>query len=278
MISDALVHRVIVERGRAAGVEGRLLGGEAGAPSHTFRVRAPVVVAACGTLHTPLLLHATGLRNRAGVLGRNITLHPAVRVVARFDDRINGWDGAMQSVYSDHFAKDGIKLVGVYTPPNVLAASLPGVGPALMRRVRALPYCGVFGAMIHNEGGGAVRPGAGREPLLWYRMAPRDLSRLRRSVTILAEMAIAAGARGLHLGLRLPPDHLDGQARAMQRARYDARRLSHGLPPARERARGQRPERGAVDQGGESFECRGSSWRTARSCPRASASTRRCQS
>src|SRR6185369_4527017 len=53
IVSDAMVERVIVENGRAAGVEGRLLGGEGGAPSHTFRVRAPVVVSACGTLHTP---------------------------------------------------------------------------------------------------------------------------------------------------------------------------------------------------------------------------------
>ncbi len=60
-----------------------------------------------------------------------------MRVVARFDERVDGWDGAMQSVYTDHFAAEGIKLVGVYSAVNVLAAGLPGVGPTLRRRVRA---------------------------------------------------------------------------------------------------------------------------------------------
>ncbi len=259
VVSDALVERVLVEHGRAAGVEGRILGGEAGAPSHRFRVTAPVVISACGTLHTPLLLLASGLKDRAAVLGHNVTLHPGVRVVARFDQPVNGWDGAMQSVYTDHFAEEGIKLVSVYSAPNVLAAGLPGVGPALRRRVRQLPNCGVFGALIHDEGGGRVRPGPGREPLLTYEMAPRDLDRLRRSITILSEVAMAAGAREVFTSVfGFPPITSMDQALAMEHARYDARRIEcmafHPLGSARV---ANDPRRGAVDQSGESFELPG---------------------
>jgi len=259
IVSDALVTRVLVENGRASGVEGRILGGAYGAPSHRFRVRAPVVVSACGTLHTPLLLLASGLRDRAGVLGQNITLHPSVRVVARFDDDLKGWDGAMQSAYSDHFAAEGIKLVSVYSAVNVLAAGLPGVGPALRRRVRQLSSCGVFGAMIHDEGGGTVRPGPSREPLLTYRMAPRDLDRLRRSMTLLAELALAAGAREVFTSVfGFPPITSMDQAVAMERTPYDARRIEcmafHPLGSARV---ANDPRRGAVDQSGESFELPG---------------------
>ena len=259
VVSDALVGRVLVENGRAAGVEGRILGGEAGAPSHRFTVRAPVVVSACGTIHTPLLLQASGLRDRAGVLGRNITLHPAVRIAARFDEKVNGWDGAMQAVYSDHYAEDGIKLMGVYTAVNILAAGFPGVGPALRKRVRQMPSCGVFGAMIHDEGGGAVRPGPGREPILSYEMAPRDLDRLRRSVTILSELALAAGAREVFTSIfGFPPITSMDEARKMERERYDAKRIEcmafHPLGSARA---SNDPRRGVVDQSGESFELPG---------------------
>ena len=259
VVSDAWVTRVIVENGRAAGVEGRLLGGPLGAPSHGFRVRAPVVVSACGTLHTPLLLMASGLRDPAGVLGKNITLHPAVRAVARFDDRLEGWNGAMQSVYSDHFDADGIKLVGVYSAVNVLAAGLPGVGPALRRRARELAHAGIFGAMIHDEGGGSVRPGPGREPVLSYEMAPLDLARLRRSVTILTEIAMAAGAREVFTSIfGFPPIKSVDDARALEHARYDARRIEcmafHPLGSARAAID---PRRGVVDQDGESFELPG---------------------
>lgn len=259
VVSDALVDRILVSNGRAAGVEGRLLGGENGAPSHRFRVRAPLVVAACGTLHTPLLLHRSGVGKRSGVLGKNCTVHPAARIVARFDDRLNGWDGALQSVYSDHFAKEGIKLVGVYSAPNVLAAGLPGVGPELRRRARQLPFCGVFGAMIHDEGGGTVRPGPGREPMLWYAMAPRDLARLRRAMTILAEVAIAAGAREVFSPVfGFPAITSVEQARALEKERIDARRIEcmafHPLGSARV---ANDPRGGVVDQNGEAYDLPG---------------------
>ncbi|AUX41072.1 hypothetical protein SOCE26_024770 [Sorangium cellulosum] len=255
VVADALVDRISVKRGRAAGVEGALLGGAPGAPPRRFRVRAKVVVAACGTLHTPLLLGSTGAFKASAALGAGVTLHPAVRVVARFDDALNGWDGALQSVYSDHFDAEGIKLVGVYSAVNVLAAGLPGVGPALRRRVRALPRCAVFGAMIHDEGGGRVRPGLGREPVISYAMAPRDLARLRRSITILSEMAIAAGAREVYTAvLGAPPIATMDAALAAERAPLDARRIEcmafHPLGSARA---ANDPRRGVVDQSGECF-------------------------
>ncbi|EYF01688.1 GMC family oxidoreductase [Chondromyces apiculatus] len=257
VVADALVERVLIDRGRAAGVEGHLLGRE-GDPRR-FRIRAPVVVAACGTLHTPLLLSASGVGQKSGALGRNITLHPAARVVARFDHPVNGWDGALQSVYSDTFAPDGIKLVGVYTAVNVLAAALPGVGPALRRRVRALQNCAVFGAMIHDEGGGQVRTGMSREPMLWYEMAPRDLGRLRRSITILCEMALAAGAKEIFTPVfGFQPLKTMDEARAMERATIDARRMEcmafHPLGSARV---SNDPRRGVVDQNGECFDLPG---------------------
>lgn len=259
IVSDALVTRVLVKDGRAAGVEGHLLSGDEAGRSHAFRVRARFVIAACGTIHTPLLLFRTGLGARSGELGSHITLHPASRVVARFDEVLNGWDGALQSVYSDDFDHEGIKLVGVYSAPNVLAAGMPGVGPELRRRVRSLPWCGVFGAMVHDDGGGTVRPAPGREPLLTYAMAPRDLARLRRGVTILCEMALAAGAREVFTSiLGAPPVTTVDQARALERASIDARRIEcmafHPLGSARV---ANDPRRGVVDQDGEAFELPG---------------------
>ena len=259
IVSDALVSRVLVEGGRAAGVEGHLLGGDDGRRGHAFRVRAGRVVAACGTLHTPLLLFRTGLGERSGELGNHVTLHPSARVVARFDEVVNGWDGALQSVYSDDFSAEGIKLVGVYSAPNVLAAGMPGVGPAFRRRVRALPYCGTFGAMVHDEGGGTVRPGLGREPLLWYSMAPRDLARVRRAITLLAEMAFAGGAREVFTSvLGTPPITSVDQARALERARLDPRRIEcmafHPLGSARV---ANDARRGVVDPSGEAYELPG---------------------
>ncbi len=255
VLSDALVSRVIEKDSRAAGVEGRLLGGPFGAPGHAFRIHAPVVVLACGTLHTPLVLLRQGIGKASGVVGKNITLHPAVRIVGRFDTPVLGWNGAMQSVYSDHFAEEGIKLVGVYTTVNFLAAGLPGVGPALRKRARSLSHCAVFGAMIHDEGGGQVRLGPGREPILSYKMAPRDLERIRKSITILAELSITAGAREVFTSAwGFPPLKSMDDARGLENARIDARRIEcmafHPLGSARV---GKDERSGVVDQNGEVF-------------------------
>jgi choline dehydrogenase-like flavoprotein len=259
IVSDALVTRVTVEDGRASGVEGHLLSGDEAGRSHGFRVRARYVVAACGTIHTPLLLLRTGLGARSGELGNHLTLHPGARVVARFDEVLNGWDGALQSVYSDDFAAEGLKLVSVYSAPNILASGMPGIGPELRRRARALPFCATFGALVHDEGGGTVRAGPSREPLLWYSMAPRDLARLRRGITILCEMALAAGAREVFTSIMgAPPITTVDQARALERSRIDARRIEcmafHPLGSARV---ANDPRRGVVDQSGEAFELPG---------------------
>jgi choline dehydrogenase-like flavoprotein len=257
LVSDALVERVLVERGRAAGVTGRLLGGDDRRPSHSFRIRARVVVTACGTLHTPLLLKASGLRSTH--VGRGVTLHPGGRVVALFREPLRGWDGALQSVYSDHYAAEGIKRVGVFGPVNILAAGMPGVGPAFDAGVRRMANLGAFGAMIHDDAGGRVRRGPGREPLLSYRMTPRDLARLRRSFRILADIALAAGAEQVIVPIfGWPSVRTTAEARALESESFDPRRIEcfsfHPLGSAR---MGRDPRAGVVDQDGESYELPG---------------------
>jgi choline dehydrogenase-like flavoprotein len=192
VVCDAFVSRVVLEGASARGVLGSLLDAR-GRRGPDLRIEADCVVVACGSQHTPLLLRRSGIASPH--LGRHLTLHPALRVGALFDERVDGWDGAMQSVYSDHFASEGITLVGIYSTPNVLAAALPGAGRDHRRLAEQLPHLGFFGAMVHDEGSGVVRRWLGREPLVTYRMAERDRGRLLRALTILGDMAFAAGAR-----------------------------------------------------------------------------------
>jgi len=257
IVSDALVERIIIKGGKAVGVRGRLLGGRFGSRGQRFTVRAPIVVLACGSLHTPKLLQFRGLR--CPKLGQNITLHPGSRVVAVFRDELKGWNGAMQSVYSDHFADEGIKLVGVYTAVNILAAALPGVGPDLTQSVHSIANFGVFGAMVHDEGGGRIWPTPGREPVLTYRMAPRDLAQLRKAIRILSEIAFAAGAdRVIPPIFGIEPVRSVAQARQLETAPLDARRMEcmafHPLGSAR---MASDPRAGVVDQNGQCYRLPG---------------------
>ncbi|MBI5536787.1 MAG: GMC family oxidoreductase [Deltaproteobacteria bacterium] len=259
LVSDALVQRVLIENGRAVGVQGRLLDPSTGKTSHKFVARAPIVVAACGTLHTPLLLMRSGLGRTSDALGSNVTLHPAVRMSAQFDEPLDGFSGSLQAVYSDHFASEGITIVGLHSPPNVLAAALPGIGAAHREIVRKMRGLSAMGGMVHDRGGGRVRPGPGREPILWYRMSPRDLQRLRRTITILGEIAFAAGARALYppvFGVRSIQSV--GELRRLEHEPIDARRIEciafHPLGSARMSVSASE---GVVSPTGETHEVQG---------------------
>lgn len=253
LVSDALVEQIEVRAGRAVGVRGRLLGGDR---KRTFRVRAPVVVVACGTLHTPLLLLRSGIASISSRLGRDVTLHPAVRVSALFDDPLDGHNGAFQAVYSDHFAREGLTIVGLHPPLNVLASALPGIGAAYRARIDRMRGIGVIGGLVHDDGGGRVSVGPGREPMLWYRMQPRDLARVRRLITVLGEIAFAAGATEVYPPVfGVEPIRTVAQLRALERAPLDARRIEcmafHPLGSARI---SRDPRDGIVASWGETHE------------------------
>ena len=256
IFSDALVEKIDVERGTARGVRGRFLDPRTGEPGVRFEVKARVVVVACGSLHTPVLLRRSGLGNVH--VGRHLTLHPAFRVGALFDEKVEGWDGAMQSVYSDHFADEGLTLVGVYTAPSVLAAAFPGVGREHRRIVKSLPHLAFFGAMIHDDGGGRVMRWLGREPLLTYRMSARDRHRLWRGIGILGELAFAAGAREVLLPIfGADPISSPQQLRALLAAPPSARKVEcmsfHPLGSARMSADARD---GVVKPNGETWSTR----------------------
>jgi choline dehydrogenase-like flavoprotein len=197
--SDCRVERVIIERGRAVGVRGRVLNGggriwrrdEGG----RLDVRAKRVVVAAGSFHTPLLLMRSGVGKRSGQLGRNMTLHPGFRMFARFDEEVHGYHGALQSAYTDHFEEQGITLVSLFIPAGVIAATMHGFGPSLVRGAKRIPNMCVFGGMIHDEAGGVVRRGPGREPIVTYRMAKRDRETVPFLIRTMAETFFAAGAK-----------------------------------------------------------------------------------
>ena len=134
-------------------------------------------------------------------LGRHLTLHPSFRVCGLFDEEVKGWDGSMQSVYSDHYKEDGITLVGVYSAVSLLAAALPGVGAAHRKLAEQMPHLAAFGGMVHDDGGGRVHRWLSREPLITYGMSNRDRGRMWKAIHILGTMAFRAGARQVMLPL-----------------------------------------------------------------------------
>ena len=92
-----------------------------------------------GAIGTPELLLSQGIAELVRrSSGRNLRIHPACWVGARFDEEVRGWDGVMQSWYVDEWNDRGLFLEATFTPFAFGAHWLPGAGPAFKRADRAL--------------------------------------------------------------------------------------------------------------------------------------------
>ena len=103
VVVQCRVEKVLVEDGRAAGVEGTYTG----ADGSTARVvvRAPQVVVAAGALESPALLLRSGISDPA--VGKHLRLHPTSVISGHYAEPQDPWLGAPQAALPHEFADIG---------------------------------------------------------------------------------------------------------------------------------------------------------------------------
>jgi choline dehydrogenase-like flavoprotein len=224
ILTGAHVREIVLEGARARGVRARLAHGG------RLDVRAPHVILACGTIHTPLLLERSRLPDYSGQRGRNLALHPATAAFALMDEVVDMARGVPQSFYVDEFASQGIMFEGVAGPPAYAAMALPLTGKRHVRAMADYRRLAQFGLMVSDASRGRVRTLAGR-PVIRYDLCQEDLSKFRVGLARMEELLLAAGAREVYLPL--PPGTRPDRARAS-----DLRLMAfHPLGTARAHAR-----------------------------------------
>lgn len=231
LLTGVRARRVIVEGGRAEAVLATTSEG-----AHV-RVSAPTVILAAGTIHTPLLLEASGLRRRGGPVGRNLSLHPATAVFARMPETVDMAVGVPQSFYVDEFAAEGIIFEGAAGPPAYAAMSLPLTGPEHARAMADYRHLAICGVMVSDSSRGSVRSAGGR-PLIRYDLCEADLLRFRTGLQRARELLLAAGAEEVMLPLPAGSDPARARRRDLKLMAF------HPLGTARADAS---PSRGVVD-------------------------------
>ena len=194
VVTGASVDRVLVGGRRAHGVQARMASGV------RVEVRAPIVIVAAGTIHTPLLLARSGLGGESGQLGRNLSLHPATAAFARMDEIVDMAKGVPQSFYVDEFAGEGIIFEGVAGPPAYAAMSLPLTGERHAQAMADYRHLAQFGLMVSDSSRGSVHSLAG-QTVIRYDMEDADLRRFRTGLQRMRELLEAAGAREVYLPL-----------------------------------------------------------------------------
>jgi choline dehydrogenase-like flavoprotein len=186
------VERVLVEDGRAVGVacSARVAGNGRRRP---FTVRARrAVIAAGGAFGTPELLQRSGLGGRH--VGRNLHIHPACWVGARYEEEVRGWDGVMQSYYVDEWEHTGILLEATFTPLAFGGAWLLGAGESHQRSMLDFGHIGSIGVHLCDRSAGRVGLGANGSLRASYKLTKDDANRIAFGIARAAEVHFAAGA------------------------------------------------------------------------------------
>ncbi|HEX3344331.1 MAG TPA: GMC family oxidoreductase, partial [Polyangiaceae bacterium] len=192
LVTAARVDGIDVVAGRARGVRARLGSGK------RLRVKAEAVVVAGGALMTPLVLRQAGVCGSSPALGKNLSIHPATKTLALFDESIDMAHGIPQGYSIDALEHEGIMFEGGSVPLEIMGVSVPWVGRRfvdLMERYRNLA---LFGFMIEDTSRGEVRPGAGGSPLILYNMNRRDAARMHKAMAVMCEVFLAAGAQRVY--------------------------------------------------------------------------------
>jgi choline dehydrogenase-like flavoprotein len=208
--------KVLVEDGRAVGVQAwRFIPPRRGRSRHTARspyeVRARrATIIAGGALGTPELLLRSGLGGHQ--VGRNLHIHPACWVGARYAEEVRGWDGVMQSYYVDQWEPQRLLLEATFTPLAFGGAWLPGVGRAHQRSMLEFGHVGSIGVHLSDASSGRVdltNAGALRAR---YKLTRDDADRLTFGIARAAEIHFAAGATEVYPNIprvgKLTPEKL----------------------------------------------------------------------
>jgi hypothetical protein len=193
IVTAARVDGIDVVAGRARGVTAQLASGR------RLRVKADAVVVAGGALMTPLLLREAGVCAGSRALGKNLTIHPACKTIALFDEPIDMASAIPQGYAIEELAEEGIMYEGGSVPLEVLAIGVPWVGKRLVDLLASYRNLALFGFMIEDSARGEVRAGVRPgSPLVLYNLTQRDADRMQRATALLCNVYLAAGAKKVY--------------------------------------------------------------------------------
>jgi choline dehydrogenase-like flavoprotein len=167
-------------------------------------IRPKVAISSGGAINGPALLLRSGLDDH-GRVGKRTFLHPVVVVVGEYEEPINAFYGAPQSVASHQFVDRGADKIGYFIEaaplhPMMAATAYPGLGGDMAAYMSRLPYFAPFiglsvdGLMLGDDGGTVSLRPDGRIRLD-YPVKPHLIEAMRHAHVTLARLQFAAGAK-----------------------------------------------------------------------------------
>lgn len=214
LIYNCEAHKILWQDDQVTGVECHPANGDH--QSSRFKLHARHVVLAAGAIGSPAILLRSSIPDPHQRIGQRTFLHPVSASFALFEEAVEGFYGAPQSIYSDHFQwpadqQIGYKLEVPPLQPMLATGLLKGFGQQHRQLMQQLPYLQCTIA-LHRDGfhpqspGGQVKLRADGSPVLNYPTTQYLWDGVKQSLTTMARIQFAAGARSVipsHSGAQL---------------------------------------------------------------------------
>ncbi len=171
-----------------------------------IKIVAKHYVLAGGAINSPAVLLRSGAPDPHGTLGKRTFLHPVVMSSAVFEQKVEAWAGAPQTIYTDHFLETqaidgpiGYKLEAPPLHPVIFASTVPGMGQSQHDLLKAFPHNHTLLALMrdgfHDQSqGGKVKLRGDGSAALDYPLTDYVMDGARRALLSMMEIQFAAGA------------------------------------------------------------------------------------
>lgn len=222
LLVQTIADRFDIANGRIHSLQCR----PAAATGAAIRITAKHYVLAGGAINSPAVLLRSQAPDPHVVLGTRTFLHPVVMSAAHLSQKVEGWQGAPQTIYTDHFLEThpvdgpiGFKLEAPPLHPVIFASTVPGYGAPHAALLRAFPHTHVLLALMRDgfhaeSAGGEVSLRSDGTPQLDYPLTDFVMEGARRALLAMAEIQFAAGSRQV-----LPMHELAAPYTSWQQAR-----------------------------------------------------------
>ena len=209
LLHRARVSKLVLEGDRIESCEAHGIERNGATPSiHRVRVTAKHFVLAAGGIGSPAILLRSDAPDPHEVLGKRTLLHPTVVSAAILRNPVNGFYGAPQSIYSDHFLDSpldgpaGYKIESAPLHPVLVGSLLPGFGEDHSRWMsqfnRMQVLIGLVRDGFHPESpGGRVVLRGDSSAALDYPLTPYLWDAARRALLSMSQIQFAAGAQSV---------------------------------------------------------------------------------
>ncbi|EIK98523.1 glucose-methanol-choline oxidoreductase [Pseudomonas sp. M47T1] len=225
--------RLLTDGQRVTGLQCSAMDERCVAPTgKTITLKARHYLLAGGGINSPALLMRSKAPDPHDRLGKRTFLHLVNFSAGLFDQVINPFYGAPQSIYSDHFqwldgttGRMSYKLEVPPLQPALASTLLGGFGQENAERMAQLPHTHMMLALLRDgfhpqSQGGAVELRSDGSPVLDYPVSDYAWDGVRRAFQTMAEIQFAAGARSV------TPLHNDARAAS---SLGEARQMIDGL-------------------------------------------------